>query len=163
MKVVSLGSPVCRVPSTSQASSPLDANVGDAIEEFMHYAEELKHHVAKGKDCAALAWAWKVGAALVPQTPTLLISGKFLVMLKMHRICACQYYLVMLHLFHYVCAEPASGQSLPSQRGSAEPREDIWPRRGFLSRMFARQAECSPGKLFTLQLMPLAGILQYQV
>jgi hypothetical protein len=27
----------------------MDANVGDAIEEFMHYAEELKHHVAKGE------------------------------------------------------------------------------------------------------------------
>ena len=37
-----------RVPSTSQQAGPLDANVGDAIEEFMHYAEELKHHVAKG-------------------------------------------------------------------------------------------------------------------
>ena len=39
---------VARVPSTSQQAGPLDANVGDAIEEFMHYAEELKHHVAKG-------------------------------------------------------------------------------------------------------------------
>lgn len=39
---------VTRVASSSQRGGALDANLGDAIEEFMHYAEDLKHHVAKG-------------------------------------------------------------------------------------------------------------------
>jgi hypothetical protein len=38
------------MPSTSQPGNPLEAKVGDAIEEFMYHAEELKHHVAKGEN-----------------------------------------------------------------------------------------------------------------
>ena len=37
-----------RVASSSQRGGALDAHLGDAIEEFMHYAEDLKHYVAKG-------------------------------------------------------------------------------------------------------------------
>lgn len=37
-----------RVASSSQRGGALDANLGDAIEDFMHYAEDLKHYVAKG-------------------------------------------------------------------------------------------------------------------
>ena len=37
-----------RTSASTQSGEPLDANLGEAIEEFMHYANELKHHVAQG-------------------------------------------------------------------------------------------------------------------
>ena len=57
-----------RVSSSTASGEPLDANLGEAIEEFMHYANELKHHVAQGVPCGrdhaclqheALSWSIK--------------------------------------------------------------------------------------------------------
>lgn len=45
---------VTRVPSSSQRGGALDANIGEAIEEFMHYAEDLKQQVAKGGSTSVL-------------------------------------------------------------------------------------------------------------
>ncbi|KAK9916847.1 hypothetical protein WJX75_007796 [Coccomyxa subellipsoidea] len=79
-----------RVPSSSQRGGALDANIGEAIEEFMHYAEDLKHQVAK---------------------------------------------------------EPTSQESHSETASDLRAqREEVWPRRGFVARMFAREAECSPGR-----------------
>jgi hypothetical protein len=39
----------------------MDASVGEAIEEFMHFAEGLKHQTAKGTTLIALASPGVVG------------------------------------------------------------------------------------------------------
>ncbi|BDA40840.1 hypothetical protein COCOBI_01-4940 [Coccomyxa sp. Obi] len=84
-----------RVASSSQRGGALDANLGDAIEEFMHYAEDLKHYVAKDSTCQD---------------------------------------------------QPSGSDSAEGAHHVQSRRESFWPRRGFVARMFAREAECSPGR-----------------
>ncbi|CAK0759986.1 hypothetical protein CVIRNUC_002734 [Coccomyxa viridis] len=76
-------------PST--AGRPLDPSVGEAIEEFMHFAEGLKHQTARGSSEHSYA---------PQQSPQL----------------------------------------------SSETPDELHRRRSFLSRMLAREAECSPGR-----------------
>ena len=44
----------CRHPAASTSGAPLDASVGEALEEFLQYAQQLKQRAAGGG--AALPW-----------------------------------------------------------------------------------------------------------